>query len=354
MMTKKLIAFDIPHLADFNLLKFAIIVLAKKNEYDIVVYTLNRGKLNAIVRKELPPEVRVVKLGEWKESKFSKIIVTNLYRTIQFAYKFTSQKPAIGVSPGTLPFALALNIFRVKNIQFSDDVERWFLTSLEGIFATEKYYPDVSTKFSNRRIYKVSMLKQWAYLSPKYFIPEEGVLSTYGLEPKKYFFVREIITGSTNYREQAEYLVSKVSHSFPKGYKVILSLEDKSAANNYPKEWIILKEPVDHFHSLIYYSKALISSGDSMAREGGVLGIPSIYCGIRHMEANKILEKQGMLLHVHYSEVPDLLNKIVNNELTFEEQGQYRNRLSNEFIELTDFIVSRTESIVNSGKSLAE
>ena len=125
-------------------------------------------------------------------------------------------------------------------------------------------------------------------------------------------------------------------------------MEDKNAANNYPNEWTILKEPVDHFHSLIYYSKALISSGDSMAREGGVLGIPSFYCGIRHMEANKILEQQGMLMHVHYSDIPDLLEKIVRNEKKFEDQDIYRQRLTNEFIEITDFIVSRTESFINS------
>jgi uncharacterized protein len=346
-MNKKIIAFDIPHLADFNLLKNAIIVLAKQNKYKVVVYTLDRGRLQVIVRNELPAEVEVINLGKWKSNKFSKIVITNFYRTIQFCLKFIRNRPAIGISPGTLPFALALTLFRVKNIQFSDDVERWFLTSLEGFFATEKYYPAVSTKFSNRKVIKIAMLKQWAYLSPKYFTPEKSVLETYGLVEKKYFFVREIITGSTNYRTQPEYLVSKIAALFPAGYKVVLSLEDKSAVNNYPKNWIILKEPVAHFHSLIYYSKALISSGDSMAREGGVLGVPSIYCGIRYMEANKILEQQGMLLHVPYADVPDLLTKIVCNEKTFEDQEPYRQRLSSEFIELTDFIVTKAEAIVD-------
>jgi uncharacterized protein len=322
--------------------------LSEKNEYRILVYTINRGRLQDIVRKELPPEVTVIGLGKWKSDKFSKVFITNFYRTIQFCMQFVRHRPSIGVSPGTLPFAFALTLFRVKNIQFSDDVERWFLTSLEGFFASEKYYPDVDTKFSNPRIHKIQMLKQWAYLSPKYFKPDKSVLDSYGLVAKKYFFVREIITGSTNYREQAEYLVSKVAAQFPGGYQVVLSLEDKSAAGNYPKEWIILKEPVANFHSLIYYSKALISSGDSMAREGGVLGVPSIYCGIRYMEANKILEKQGMLLHVNYSDVPELLNKIVRDKTTFEDQDVYRERLSGEFIELTDFIVSRTESIISS------
>jgi uncharacterized protein len=345
-MDKKLIAFDIPHLADFNLLKNAIIVLSEKNKYEIIVYTLNRGKLYEIVRKEVPVNVKVEKLGEWKSGLFSKIFITNLYRIAQFVYQFTKKKPTIGVSPGTIPFSIALSLFRVKNIQFSDDIERWFVVFMEGLFATEKYYPNISTKFKNRKIRKISMLKQWAYLSPKYFTPDISALEYYGLESKKYFFVREIITKSTNYRNQKELLISKIANNFPKGYKVILSLEDKKAIKSYPNDWIILKEPVDYFHSLIYYSKALISSGDSMAREGAVLGVPSIYCGIRTMEANKILEKQGMLVQVKNTEIPSLLNELVNGEKDFEKQDAFRSRLNQEFIEITDFIVSRTESLI--------
>jgi hypothetical protein len=347
-MSKKIIAFDIPHLADFNLLKNAIIVLADQMKYDIVVYTLNRGKLYDIVKKELPSNVSVVKLGEWKSGHFSKIFITNFYRILQFAFKFIKSRPSIGVSPGTIPFSIALSLFRVKNIQFSDDIERWFVVFLEGLFATEKYYPNISTKFTNRKIRKISMLKQWAYLSPKYFTPEKSTLDIYGLVPKEYFFVREIITKSTNYRNQKELLISKIADKFPKGHKVVISLEDKKALNSYPNDWIILKEPVDNFHSLIYYSKALISSGDSMAREGGVLGVPSIYCGIREMEANKILERQGMLLHIQNNDIPELLDKISRDEITFEDQNLYRKRLTKEFIEITDFIVSRTESLINS------
>ncbi len=321
--------------------------MAKKNDFHIIVYALNRGKLFEIVKNELPSDIQVIKLGKWESSKFLKLFITNFYRTIQFVFKFILDKPSIGVSPGALPFSIALTLFRIKNIQFSDDVERKFLIYLEGLFATEKYFPNVSKTFSSDRIHKISMLKQWAYLSPKYFIPDMNVLKSYNLTPKKYFFVREIITGSANYRTQGEYLVSNICHSFPCDYKVVLSLEDKNAAYKYPKEWIILKEPVSHFHSLIYYSKVLISSGDSMAREGGVLGIPSIYCGIRRMEANRILEQQGMLLHLNYSDVPDMLNKIVSNEKKFEDQEQFRQRLSHEFIEITDFIVARTETVLN-------
>lgn len=341
-MNKEIIAFDVPHIADFNMLKNSILILAQRERFEIVVYTLNRGLLYKIVRAELPTEVSVIKLGQWKRNIFLKLFVTNFFRSIQFFIEFIKSRPSIGVSPGSLPFSLALFLMRIKSLQFSDDVERWFLNSLESLFATEKYFPKVTKNFSNKRIRKIAMLKQWAFLSPKYFVPTPEILEAFGLEERKYFFVREILTGSTNYKGQMEYLISKIADKFPNDYRVVLSLEDKSVFNNYPRGWILLNEPIDHFHSLIYYCKALISSGDSMAREAGVLGVPSIYCGFRRMESNVILEQKGILLQVPYLQVPDILEKITKNKIVFEDQETFRKQLSLDFIELTDYIVERT------------
>ena len=74
----------------------------------------------------------------------------------------------------------------------------------------------------------------------------------------------------------------------------MLSLEDKSTKERYPEDWILLEEPVEGIHSLIYYSCALISSGDSMAREAALLGVPSYYLGIRYdMPAKSCCIKAG-------------------------------------------------------------
>ena len=40
-----------------------------------------------------------------------------------------------------------------------------------------------------------------------------------------------------------------------------------------------------------------------MAREGAMLGVPSIYCGFRNMKANMILENKNILFHVKPGDV---------------------------------------------------
>ena len=37
-------------------------------------------------------------------------------------------------------------------------------------------------------------------------------------------------------------------------------------------------------HTLLYYAKCVISSGDTVAREAALLGTPAIYIGGRDME----------------------------------------------------------------------
>jgi len=64
-----------------------------------------------------------------------------------------------------------------------------------------------------------------------------------------------------------------------------------------------LKEPVSDIHSLIYYSRALISSGDSMAREACVLGVPAYYCGGRRMAVNDFLSSTGLFHDVEPREL---------------------------------------------------
>ena len=87
----------------------------------------------------------------------------------------------------------------------------------------------------------------------------------------------------------------------------------------YPKDWILLEEPVEGIHSLIYYSCALISSGDSMAREAALLGVPSYYLGIRYdMPANYAASRLGVLHNRKSMDFEMSLKKGENNGFAFK------------------------------------
>ncbi len=331
--------FDISHIAQFNFYLESIIILSDSNE--VVVTVLDRGNLYLIARKELENvKCKIIVLGKHKGNKFSVIFDANIIRLLklyQFCYKF---KPEISVGNGFL-HGIVSNIFKFPNIMFNDDLERKINVGLMIYFSTEIYHiTGVNKNNSHKKIKIFNALKEWAYLSPKYFTPNDNVLSEYNLQKNKYIFVREVITGTLNYSSQKSNLIESITDKFPKGVNVILSLEDKSRKEFYPKNWLLLDEPIEDIHSLMYYSCVVVSSGDSMAREGAVLGIPSIYCGNREMLANEIMVSKGKLFSVSIEKAPKILSKLIINK-EYVNKDQFREDLNIDWIDVTEFIISR-------------
>ena len=134
-------------------------------------------------------------------------------------------------------------------------------------------------------------------------------METLGVKEKEYIFVREVSTNTANYINQKSGIIESISNKISDDFQVVLSLKDKSRMPFFPSNWLILEEPNKDIHSLLYYSRLVISSGDSMAREGAQLGVPSFYCGIRNMHSNKILIDEGILFHVNAKELKRILGK---------------------------------------------
>lgn len=330
---------DIGHPAQLNFYSNAIKVLSIDNH--LLVTVLNRGKLVNIAKKELGSvkNCEIIPLGRHSGSKNSAIIDANAIRFVKMLNFYKKNKPQIAVGNGFLHGIIG-KTFGIPVIMFSDDIERKFSRILMKKFSSQLYYVTGSKKnneYADIQIF--NSLKEWAYLSPDYFHPDNSSLDKYGLEEDNFIFVREVITGTLNYQGQAKDLIASVSDNFPADLKVLFSLEDKSQLNEYPKEWILLEEPIDDIHSLIYYSKLLVSSGDSMAREGSILGVPSIYCGVREMKANNVMIEKGMLFHKNIEEVPEFMVELLKSD-KIEKQEIFRNRLKEDWINVTEFIVS--------------
>ena len=184
-------------------------------------------------------------------------------------------------------------------------------------------------------------LKEWSYLSPSYFKPDKTVLEKYGLKPNEYVFVREVSNKSFNYYNQEDAIICSISGQINKDIPVLLSLEDKSIKDKFPNNWTILEEPIADIHSLIYFSKLMVSSGDSMAREGAMLGIPSIYCGIREMKANQLLIDKGILEHCPVEKAVKPFNDYISSEFDQEKQIKIRENLLKEWVDMNQFMMSQ-------------
>jgi uncharacterized protein len=330
------VIIDINHPAHINFYKYFINELDKL-KVDLVFTVLRRGKLEKIAKKELPNK-KIYFCGKHNGGFLSVIFQANFLKFFELLLVIFKEKPTIGFGGGYL-LGAALKLFGKKNYQFDDDPERKLMVLLQVFTATKVYFPPI-VNFNNNKIVTYNALKEWSYLSPQYFSPDESVLHEFNVLKGQFIFVREISSGSLNYINQAEGKILSFANELPTDIVVLLSLENKDLKDKFPSNWIVLQEPVSDIHSLIFYSKMVISSGDSMAREGAMLGVPSIYCGIREMKANNILINKGMLFKCLPKNVPTLVNDIFLGKCIIKAQSEFRKSLHSEWIDVTKLLLS--------------
>ncbi len=286
---------DILHIPQFNFYKPLIKALSEQG-HTVYITVLDRGKLPKIATRETEgwSNVKVYVLGKHKMTKWSAIWDANIIRAFQLRNWARDKKIDIGFSNGML-LAWVCKQKGIPNYSFDDDpqtMDRWGKEkwNTECNFCV---YQDPSIKAPS---HVLRCTKEWAYLNPRTFVPKEAALEKYGVKPKEYMFLREVSVGTINYAGQESGAILGIKDLIPSGMKVLFSLEEKKRREEYPSDWILLQEPIEDIHSLIYYSAGLVSSGDSMAREAALLGVPSYYLGIRYsMPANAAASKVASL-----------------------------------------------------------
>jgi predicted glycosyltransferase len=328
------ILFDIKHPAQLNLFKGLTTELQEEN-WEVTICYLERGKLPNIIKREYP-NFQLVPVGSSHGTRWSILWNGNIKRTLAFLDLIKKEKYNICVAASSIPLALACKIAGIPIIQFYDDPERRQINQINASLSTQLFFPPIVKK--THKVSVFNCLKEWSYLSPKRFQPAEAIPAKHGLVPYDYIFVREVSNKSFNYYNQQDGIIGSFASQIPSNTKVILSLEDKSTASRYPKHWTILQEPVDDIHSLIYYSRLVLSSGDSMAREGAMLGVPSVYCGIRHMKANDLLIQLGLLEHLPAETALPFISKTLQKIFNAENQTRVRNKLLDQWDDMTAFM----------------
>ena len=129
--------------------------------------------------------------------------------------------------------------------------------------------------------------------------------------------------------------------------QVLFSLEEKHRRGEYPEDWILLQEPIEDIHSLMYYSAGLVSSGDSMAREAALLGIPAYYLGKRHsMPANLAAAKVAGLQNERTQPFAEWLSELrgKSEEVRTQEQEELRKKIDAEFIDINQYMLALVEN----------
>lgn len=330
----KRVLIDIKHPAQVNLFKLLSRELAEKG-WDVTISYLNRGKIPKIIESEYHG-FKTISVGSSKGTKWSIIWDGNIKRTLTFLNLLSKRSYAICVAASSIPLALACKLSGVPVIQFYDDPERKRINRINASMSSQLFFPPIVEKSGKISIF--NCLKEWSYLSPRRFKPDSKILSRYNLTPYEYIFAREVSNKSFNYFSQDDAVICSFSKLINNKSKVILSLEDKSIASRFPPHWQILEEPVQDIHSLIYYSKLVVSSGDSMAREGAMLGVPSIYCGTRNMKANQLLIDLNILKHLSGKSALEDINLISEKNFNNIEQDNIRENLLHNWDDMIVFM----------------
>lgn len=335
----KKILVDIYHLPQFNFLK-NVILQFEPDEIDICC--VNRGKLYPVIKHELPG-YHITCMGDYKHNKgkWSMTFKIILPRLLALYRKMKKNKHKVIVTAHYQANFIA-RLKGITNFSFIDDPRKLVFPILR-FSADELYLPPFRGEYPGAKVFNA--LKEWAYLSPKYFTPKTGILGEYQLAPKEYIFIREVSTKTSNYLEQQEDSILSIAKEFPSDWPVVLSLENKEKAGAYPKNWILLEEPVPDIHSLMYYSRVVISSGDSMAREGAMLGVPSIYAGVRDMPANDIMIAREMLWKVAPEGVVGKVKELMDEGSYSDQQTNFRQQLFREWDDITALVMKKIEII---------
>lgn len=328
-----ILLFDIKHIAHVNFFK-PLINKLENTEIKVIISYIDRGKLPRIVKAEFP-NVNSFSVGRHNGGIFSIFVEANIMKFFNSLLLIRRFNVNLVFGVDAFVSGLACNFLRIPNVQFYDDPERTLNLLLERVTSTELYYPAI-TDFSGTGVKVYNALKEWAYLSPDYFSPSESPLKVYGVTSGNYLFVREVADVSLNYKGQGDSIIASFSDSFPRNIPVLLSLENKANANRYPSTWTVLQEPIDDIHSLMYNSRAVISSGDSMAREGAMLGVPSFYVGFRDMAANRFIQREGRFFTIDPSQLKDTLKQDFSSFR--KTQDQYRAKLKSEWVDVTEMM----------------
>ena len=147
--------------------------------------------------------------------------------------------------------------------------------------------------------------KELAYLHPDVFSPDPEVPRRYGLEPRKYIFIRTVGLLATHDRHKRgiddEFLTRIVACSEKHNLRPVISSERPLAA---ALERYHLKFPPREGLDLLGHSALFVGDSQTMTSEAALLGIPALRCNdfVGHIS---VMEERESKYGLSYSFLPE-------------------------------------------------
>lgn len=345
------ILVDIGHPAHIHYFKNCARIMTEKG-HEFLFVVRERDSTIELIRST---GFNYVSRGKGKTGLINKTlgIVQIDYKLFKIAKKF---KPDYFLSSSSPYAAHIACLMRKPHIAFDDTehaiFEHWMCRPFTDVVLSPSCY--------NGKLWKNQMLfnsfMELFYLRPNYFHPDRQVLENIGVKENERFCILRFISWEANH-DVGQYGLSyqeklQLVEALNKKCKVFISSEVELTEE---LKLYQLKIHPKNLHHLLYYASIYIGEGGTTASEAAVLGTPAVY--INTLEAGLFDEEQnrGLLYHLRsLNEILECTNRILDDSNSERIYNERRQRLLNEKIDPTAFLVWFIENYPESKRILKE
>jgi predicted glycosyltransferase len=179
-----------------------------------------------------------------------------------------------------------------------DDTEKnWLVQKIYASCSDAIVVPACFGKTLNRRQFCFDGYYELAYLSPRYFQPDNSVLEDLGLASGEKFVLLRFVSWQAvhdiSHRGLSNEEKQELVAAFSGLDRVFISAEGELPDG---LELLRLKIPPELIHQVMAQAALVFSEGATMAAEAAVLGVPSIYCSeLRPGYIDDLEKRYGLL-----------------------------------------------------------
>lgn len=273
-------------------------------------------------------------------------LITTTYKLLKIAQEFN---PHVLLSCGSVHAGPVARILNRICMTLADTEGSIIQGVVEVSFSTRLYSPEAFRRNLGKKHIRYDGYHEMSYLLPKYFKPDIKVLSKYGLTKEDIFFIVRVVSWNATHdwgQKGISDLPGLIQYLQKYG-KVVLSVE--SGVKFVFKEYTLSISPED-MHSMLYYARAYVGEGATMASESASLGTPSIYLNTQALGYIEEEVAAGLVYHIIPSanmdaKIYNTIDKIMNIPHTdFRKRGQ---KYISKKIDVVEFICTELLNLVN-------
>lgn len=242
-------------------------------------------------------------------------------------------------------------IVGAKSIGFFDTDHLTRMNSFQAQFLDRIYTPESYRLDHGRKHVRYPSYHELAYLHPNRFTPDPEILQNHGIDKDDKIVILRLVNwnavhdvGDSGIRD----VTDVVEYLEDTGARVVITAEGAVPESLADKQ--LSMEP-QNIHHLLYYADLFLGESATMAIECAVLGTPSIY--ISTLEAgvlNELETRYNLLFRFsddqRQGKALNRAKSILTKDTTRWEKQ--RERLLEEKIDTTDYIVTQIKKVVSS------